>query len=113
MKACKHSVYYYLARSIKATVCLFTQYNTLPLPPCSAVSQSRTPAVVYETVSDVVTTTGPDTSENVAYGVSQSLPATHNPAYGHKAIPKQVKLAVYACYFQFGMCCVKKTQNML
>ena len=42
---------------------------------------SETPAVVYETVSDVVTTTGPDTSENVAYGVSQSLPATHNPAY--------------------------------
>ena len=38
--------------------------------------------MVYETVSDVVTTTGPDTSENVAYGVSQSLPATHNPAYG-------------------------------
>ena len=36
--------------------------------------------MVYETVSDVVTTTGPDTSENVAYGVSQSLPPTHNPA---------------------------------
>ena len=51
----------------------------------SVVSESRPPAVVYETVSDVVTPTGPDTSENVAYGVSHSLPTTtqHNPAYGH------------------------------
>ena len=49
----------------------------------SAVYQSQSPAVVYETVSDVVTTTGPDTSENVAYGVSQSPSTTHNPAYGH------------------------------
>ncbi|CAI8047790.1 hypothetical protein GBAR_LOCUS26447, partial [Geodia barretti] len=49
------------------------------------VCESRPPAVVYETVSDVVTPTGPDTSENVAYGVSHSLPTTtqHNPAYGH------------------------------
>ena len=56
---------------------------TFPHSPCSAVYQSRTQAVVYETVSDVVTTTGPDTSENVAYGVSQSPSTTHNPAYGH------------------------------
>ena len=51
----------------------------------SVVCESRPPAVVYETVSDVVTPTGPDTSENVAYGVSHSLPTTtpHNPAYGH------------------------------
>ena len=49
---------------------------------CLCRAASRTPAVVYETVSDVVTTTGPDTSENVAYGVSQSLPTTHNTAYG-------------------------------
>ena len=50
----------------------------------SVVCESRPPAVVYETVSDVVTPTGPDTSENVAYGVSHSLPTTtqHNPAYG-------------------------------
>ena len=50
----------------------------------SDVCESRPPAVVYETVSDVVTPTGPDTSENVAYGVSHSLPTTtqHNPAYG-------------------------------
>jgi hypothetical protein len=57
----------------------------LPQHTHSDVSESRPPAVVYETVSDVVTPTGPDTSENVAYGVSHSLPTTtqHNPAYGH------------------------------
>ncbi|CAI8047787.1 hypothetical protein GBAR_LOCUS26445, partial [Geodia barretti] len=63
-----------------------TSNRDTELSATNVVSESRPPAVVYETVSDVVTPTGPDTSENVAYGVSHSLPTTtqHNPAYGHK-----------------------------
>ncbi|CAI8044589.1 hypothetical protein GBAR_LOCUS24714 [Geodia barretti] len=62
-----------------------TSNRDTELSATNVVSESRPPAVVYETVSDVVTPTGPDTSENVAYGVSHSLPITtqHNPAYGH------------------------------
>ena len=40
--------------------------------------------MVYETVSGVVVgTTDPDTSDNVAYVVSETLSTTNNPAYGH------------------------------
>ena len=50
----------------------------------SVASQSQeTPAVVYETVGEVGATTGPATSENVAYGVPDIVPTSHNPAYGH------------------------------
>ena len=47
----------------------------------SAVSESQSTAVAYETVSDVVAGTGPDTSENVAYAVSKDVVTSHNPAY--------------------------------
>ncbi|CAI8027560.1 hypothetical protein GBAR_LOCUS15743 [Geodia barretti] len=62
-----------------------TSNRDTELSATNVVRESRPPAVVYETVSDVVTPTGPDTSENVAYGASHSLPTTtqHNPAYGH------------------------------
>ena len=39
-------------------------------------------AVIYDTPSDVVAGVGPDTSENVAYGVTQTVLTTPNPAYG-------------------------------
>ena len=39
-------------------------------------------AVIYDTPSDVVASVGPDTSENVAYGVTQTVLTTPNPAYG-------------------------------
>ena len=48
---------------------------------CSVVHQSETTAVVYDTPSDVVAGTGPDTSENVAYGVNKRVLTTPNPAY--------------------------------
>ena len=38
-------------------------------------------AVIYDTPSDVVAGVGPDTSENVAYGVTQTVLTTPNPAY--------------------------------
>ena len=37
--------------------------------------------MVYDYPSDVVAGTGPDTSENVAYGVSKRVLTTPNPAY--------------------------------
>ena len=43
--------------------------------------ESQSTADVYETVSDVVAGTGPDTSENVAYAVSKDVVTSHNPAY--------------------------------
>ena len=48
----------------------------------SAVSRPTPGGALYESVCDVVAT-GPDTSENVAYGVSHSPHTSHNPAYGH------------------------------
>ena len=82
-------MYVYTCKEIKVWTHINTEFEyTYYFPPSththSDVSESRPPAVVYETVSDVVTPTGPDTSENVAYGVSHSLPTTiqHNPAYG-------------------------------
>ena len=47
----------------------------------SAVYESQSTAVAYETVGDVVAGTGPDTSENVAYAVSKDVVTSHNPAY--------------------------------
>ena len=38
-------------------------------------------AVIYDTVSDVMAGSGPDTSENVAYGVTKRVLTTPNPAY--------------------------------
>ena len=35
----------------------------------------------YEEVSDVVAGTGPDTTQNVAYGVTKKIPTSANPAY--------------------------------
>ena len=37
------------------------------------------PTVIYD--SDMVTGSGPDTSENVAYGVTEGVLTTHNPTY--------------------------------
>ena len=45
---------------------------------CSVVGESQATAV---TPSDVVAGSGPDTSENVAYGVTMSIITTPNPAY--------------------------------
>ena len=39
-------------------------------------------AVIYDIPSDVVAGVGPDTSENVAYGVRKTVLTTPNPAYG-------------------------------
>ena len=56
-----------------------TRFSFTPLYICSAVHQwqSETTAAVY----DVVAGTGPDTSENVAYGVNKRVLTTPNPAY--------------------------------
>ena len=40
-------------------------------------SQGTVP-VEYE---EVVAGTGPDTTQNVAYGVTKKIPTSHNPAY--------------------------------
>ena len=58
----------------------YIQYVYSPIL-CSAVSESQSTAVAYETVSDVVAGTGPDTSENVAYAVSKDVVTSHNLAY--------------------------------
>ena len=50
----------------------------------ATVQEPQSPPVVYETVSGVVVgTTDPDTSDNVAYVVSETVSTTNNPAYGH------------------------------
>ena len=43
-------------------------------------SQGTVP-VEYEEISDVVAGTGPDTNQNVTYGVTKKIPTSHNPAY--------------------------------
>ena len=43
-------------------------------------SQGTVP-VEYEEVSDVVACTGPDTTQNVAYGVTKKISTSPNPAY--------------------------------
>ena len=48
---------------------------------CSVVGESQATAVIYDTPSDVVAGSGPDTSENVAYGVTKTVLTTPNPAY--------------------------------
>ena len=48
---------------------------------CSVVDESPATAVIYDTPSDVVAGSGPDTSENVAYGVTKTVLTTPNPAY--------------------------------
>ena len=45
-------------------------------------------AVIYDTPSDVVAGVGPDTSENVAYGVTKTVLTTPNPAYDVVQTPK-------------------------
>ena len=47
----------------------------------SAVYGTETTAVVYDSPSDVVAGTGPETSENVAYGGNKRVTTTPNPAY--------------------------------
>ena len=47
----------------------------------SVVGESQATAVIYDTPSDVVAGSGPDTSENVAYGVTNTILTTPNPAY--------------------------------
>ena len=72
----------------------FSMIYTVPFPLYRASYESLTRTVVYETVGgddsdpvyetvDVVehVTTGPDTRENVAYGVTERVSTTHNPAY--------------------------------
>ena len=49
--------------------------------PCRAVYESGSTGVVYDSVGEVVAATGPDTSQNVAYGVSKEVVASHNPVY--------------------------------
>ena len=44
--------------------------------PCSELQ----PTVIYD--SGIVTGSDPDTSGNVAYGVTKGVLTTHNPAYG-------------------------------
>ena len=48
---------------------------------CSAVYESQSTAVAYETVDDVVVSTGPHTSDNVAYAVSKDVVTSHNLSY--------------------------------
>ena len=48
---------------------------------CSVVDESKATAVIYDIPSDVVTGSGPDTSENVAYEVTKNVLTTPNPAY--------------------------------
>ena len=43
-------------------------------------SQGAVP-VEYEEISGVVAGTGPDTTQNVAYGVTKKISTSHNPAY--------------------------------
>ena len=47
---------------------------------CS-VRDELQPTVIYDIPSDVVAGSGPDISENVAYGVTKGVLTTHNPAY--------------------------------
>ena len=50
---------------------------------CScSVRDELQPTVIYDIPSDMVTGSDPDTSENVAYGVTKGVVTTHNPAYG-------------------------------
>ena len=52
-------------------------YSVVYEPTTSTVS----PPAVYDIPSDVVADIGPDTSQNIAYGVSKKVITTPNPAY--------------------------------
>ena len=45
------------------------------------VYESRSTSVVYETIGDVVTSTGPGMSENVAYKITEKVLTTPNHVY--------------------------------
>ena len=66
---------FYMLSVYQAYICFPSSTHTL-----SAVSRPTPGGALYESVGDVVAT-GPDTSENVAYGVSHSPHTSHNPAY--------------------------------
>ena len=57
------------------------KFFSSPLPHSVVYESEPTSTVIYDIPSDVMADIGPDTSQNVAYGVRKKIITTPNPAY--------------------------------